>query len=307
MFKWFVVLVVIVFFPCFNLSGQNYFNSNLYHNNLYENPSFPLFNEYSVGILNYRNQWPANNLYTTYGVSIYHYIEDLSSNIGARIYYDNQYNGTFNQVAAGLNYAYKITVGRKNNLLFGLQGMYNYSSSNYSNLQFENQNTVIPETYKTDYLNINAGIGLVLNQQHFIGLSGTNLFSGNSEDSFVINGSYIGNIQLRNYYSDFFVQPLVAFSSDFTNLISRLGSNIEYNGFKAGLLFKTYDLDFSALVFLLGISFENNELVYTYDLNLSANVSLNPKMATHEVTFLRKLQYKGKRKKRYKAIKCPDI
>ncbi len=307
MFKWFVISVLFVFFPGSYLSGQNYFISNPYHNYLYQNPSFPLFNEYSLALLNYRNQWPASNLYSTYGIAYYHYAEKLSSNIGTRLYYDNQYNGTFNKVAAGLNYAYKITVGRTNNLLFGLEGIYNFRKSNYNNLQFENNSIATPEGYSKSFININAGMGLILNKEHFVGLSITNIFSGDTDDSFTVNGSYIGNIQLQNYYSGLYIQPLVALSGNRSYFKSYWGSNIQYNEFKAGLLFNTYDLNFSALTILLGISFENNEFVYTYDLNLSANVSLNPKMAAHEVTFLRKFQYKEKRKKRYKAIKCPDI
>ena len=120
------------------------------------------------------------------------------------------------------------------------------------------------------------------------------------------NLNYVGSIQVKNYYSEIFYEPVINISSDLTKLQLYYGGNVNYSGFKAGLLINQTELNINALIILLGISFENYDIVYTYDLNLSGAVTLNPKMAAHEVTFLRKFQYKGRRKRRG-AIKCPDI
>ena len=294
-------------FPFTLSQGQNYFISNLFNNQFYSNPSYPLVNEYSVLQLNYRNQWPVSNLYTSYGITYLHYADKLKSNFGAMVNYDNQFNGTFSKISPGINYAYKLQITRNNHLTFGLQGFYHYSSVNYSNLTFENQQNTIQGNQSQWYSSVNSGIGLIINQEHFIGLSGINLYSGSTQDDLLVNVTYIGDLKLNNYYSEVFFQPLINISTNFEWMLLTYGANIDYDGFKAGLALSQSGLSINTFIILLGISFENYEFVYTYDLNLSGAVSINPKMAAHEVTFLRKFQYKGRRTNRRGAIKCPDI
>jgi type IX secretion system PorP/SprF family membrane protein len=289
--------------------AQNYFVSNTYNNLTFTNPSFAQYNDYSLFQLNYRNQWPANNMYTSYGVAYFHNSDNLNSNFGAIVNYDQQYNGTFSQLAAGVNYAYKLKISRRSHFLFGLQTYYNHSAINYSGLTFQNDITAsIPTNQLSQFPSVHAGIGILFPDKHFLGASVNNILSYTEpftpKRSYSIN--YVGSLQVRGYYSEFYIEPMIRGYTDLTKVHIIYGSNINYYGFKAGLLLNQTNLSINGLIILLGINFENYEFVYTYDLNLSGVLTLNPKMATHEVTFLRKLQYKGRRNRRG-AIKCPDI
>lgn len=303
----FIIPLILFWLPVNIILGQNYFVSNIYHNQFYNNPSYPLVNESSILQLNYRNQWPVSNLYSSYGVAYLHYSEDLNSNFGAILNYDNQFNGTFSKISPGINYAYRFQIDRRSYIALGLQGFYNYSAINYSNLTFENPGSAISGNQSRWFPSVNSGIGLIINEEHFIGLSGINLYSGSEDEELLINASYIGDIKLNNYYSDVFFQPLINITTNLNWVLSNYGANIDYNGFKAGLALNQSNLSINTIIILLGISFENYEFVYTYDLNLSGAVTINPKMAAHEVTFLRKFQYKGRRTNHRGAIKCPDI
>jgi type IX secretion system PorP/SprF family membrane protein len=305
--KHILTVFVFLYFSSIIL-GQNYFVSNLYNNIVFSNPAYVHFHEFSFLQLNYRNQWPVSNLYSSYGVSYFHYAEDLNSNFGAILNYDNQYKGTFTKASLGLNYAYKLRIGQKSHFLFGLQGFYNLENVNYSNLTFENQTAIIPENSKKHYPTFNSGIGLLLRKEHFIGLAVNNINSpsGSTNSDLRLNLTYIGKIKSQGYYSNTFFEPLINISSNFDYIHFQYGGNINYEGYKAGLLIDQTGGNVNTLIILLGISFENYEFVYTYDINLSGAISINPKMAAHEVTFLRKIQYKEKSKHRG-AIKCPNI
>lgn len=293
---------------CSILLGQNYFVSNIYNNLTFSNPSYIHFFDYSIAQLNYRNQWPVSNLYTSYGVSYFHNAENLNSNFGAILNYDSQYKGTFTNAAIGLNYAYKLQTGRKSYFLFGLQGYYNFSNINYNNLTFENQVVGQPTGQSNRFPSVNVGIGYTLFEEHFIGISLNNLLSNSEypESNLIYNASYVGKIKAKSYYSEYYFEPILHISTDLDYIQLQYGSNLSYEGLKAGVLLNQTQLNVNTLIILLGISFENYEFVYTYDLNLSGAVTINPKMAAHEVTFLSKFQYKG-RSKRRGAIKCPDI
>ncbi len=290
--------------------GQNLFVSNLYNNLVFSNPSFAAFNEYSLIQLNYRNQWPIDGIYNTYGASYFHAAEDLNSNFGSIINYDTQLKGTYNTIAIGANYAYRLQTGRRSFFLFGISGSYNFQNLNYSNLTFDDPRIALPENQSRQYPVINSGISYIFNKTHLIGASVVNIypFVSNPLIQRGINFNYLGHIEPRSYRRLLitYIEPLVnTFWSNYTLEFS-YGANLGFQNLKGGLLINQTGISINSLVILLGISFENYEFIYTYDLNLSTSVTINPKMAAHEVTFLKKFQYKGRRKRRG-AIKCPDI
>lgn len=310
MFKKHKLLLTLLFSV---LSGhiilaQNYFVSNTYNNLVFSNPTYPHFFDHTIAQLNYRNQWPVSNMYTSYGLSYFHNADKLNCNFGAILNYDNEYNGTFSNLSAGLNYSYKFQASRRSHLIFGLQGLYSQASINYSQLQFEDATAVVMPNEKSIYPTINVGMAYLLQDQHYFGASLINLLSDKDfpNNNLTYTVSYIGHVKMKNYYSSVYFEPMLYFSTDLAYIQLQYGANLSYDGLKVGFSLNQTEINISTMVFLLGISFENYEFVYTYDLNLSGAVTINPKMAAHEVTFLKKLQYKG-RSKRRGAIKCPDI
>ncbi len=295
--------------PLSTLWGQNLFASNLYNNLVFSNPSLAGVNDFSLIQLNYKNQWPVDGIYNTYGASVFHSADELNSNIGFILNYDRQLQGVFNTINAGVNYTYKIQTHRRNHILFGLCGLYGYQELNYSNLTFENPLATTPANLSRTFPQFNAGISYMIRETHIIGFSLTNIypFTDNPLTKREYNISYLGHIETKGYNSLLtYIEPVgnILITSYKTEILT--GINFGLYNFKSGFLINFGDFIPNAVTILLGISFENYEFIYSYDLNLSGAVSINPKMAAHEVTFLRKFQYKGRRKRRG-AIKCPDI
>lgn len=306
-------IIRIYFFVCFTLltgtfaTGQNYFVSNLYNNIVFSNPSIPSFNNYSHLQLNYRNQWPVAGMYTTYGASFFHNAKSLNSNFGIILNHDRQLNSAFTSTSIGANYSYSLKTGYRTKLLFGLNGNYVFENLNYNRLNFEN-----PVSWPSERNNIpviNSGISFVLGNNHLLGFSVINILGNRSSNltSQEYNVCYIGEIEVRRRgNTPLLVEPLgeVSFKNNFLDI--SYGVNFGFSALKTGILLSQSNLKVNTATFLLGILYYNYEFIYTYDLNLSGAVSINPKMAAHEVTFLSKFQYKVKRKK-HGAIKCPKL
>lgn len=291
------------------LSGQNLFTSNLYNNIVFNNPSVASYNEYSIFQLNYRNQWPIDGIYNSYGVSYFQSVNKLNSNFGGVFTYDRQLKGAVSNISTGLNYSFKLQISRNNYLLLGLMGNYNYQSLNYNNLVFENPTINPPENQTLKFPSANFGTSLLLDEKHLIGISLVNIFSNptGQNNPLQLHINYLSQIEIGQFSQSIsYIEPLadIGFNKNYINFM--YGANVGFDAFKTGLLINQTGLNINAISFLLGISFENYDLIYTYDINLSGKVTLNPKMAAHEVTFLTKIQYK-KRTKHHKAIKCPKI
>lgn len=291
------------------LCGQNYFVSNLYNNLIFSNPAIASFNNFSFGQLNYRNQWPVADLYTTYGGAYFHSVENLNSNFGVVINHDRQFGSVFTKTSLGLNYAYSLKAGYWNKVLFGISGNYNIENNNFNQLTFENPILNIPENHNVWYPLINSGIAFVFGREHLIGISVNNILGQNTNNLLTreFHLSYIGRIKMKRIGNlPLMFEPIGDVYLKNNLLGSSFGCNLGFSSIKTGILFTQSNLNLSTTTFLLGILYDNYEFIYTYDLNLSGAISINPKMAAHEVTFLRKFEYKGKRKK-HRAIKCPKL
>jgi type IX secretion system PorP/SprF family membrane protein len=303
--------LVLLLFLCMTESifSQHIFVSNLYNNLVFSNPSLAGINKFSLLQLNYRNQWPIDGIYNTYGVSYFHSMEKLNSNIGAIFNYDRQYKGFLTNTSLGANYTYKLQVGRRNYLYFGLAGHYHLQKLNYNVLTFENAGTTMPENQSSSYPIINTGVTLSLNEVHYFGASATNVIP--LADPLFVNQmitlSYIAHIEGASYYSlPSFYEPIAAINLTKEFIEFKYGCNLGFYNVRTGILFSQTGMNINTMDLLLGIIYNNYEFIYTYGLNLSGAVTINPKIAAHEVTFLVKFQYK-RRRTRKGAIKCPDI
>lgn len=303
--------LVLLLFLCITKSvfSQHIFVSNLYNNLVFSNPSLAGINKFSLLQLNYRNQWPIDGIYNTYVVSYFHSMEKLNSNIGAVFNYDRQYKGFLTNTSLGINYTYKLQVGRRNYLYFGLAGHYYLQRLNYNALTFEDGTTVMAENRSESYPMINTGFTLSLNEEHYIGISATNVVPL-ADPLFVkqmITLSYLAHIEGARYYSlPSFYEPIAAINLTKEFIEFKYGCNLGFYNVKTGILFSQTGLSINSINLLLGIIYDKYEFIYVYDLNLSGAVTINPKIAAHEVTFLMKFQYKGRRTRKG-AIKCPDI
>ncbi|MBN1118930.1 MAG: PorP/SprF family type IX secretion system membrane protein [Bacteroidales bacterium] len=307
--KIYIILFLNSLVFCSVTYSQNYFTSNFYNNAVFNNPSLASINENSLLQMNYRNQWPVDGLFNTYGGAFFHAMSSLNSNVGVVLNHDRQYKGFLTNTTVGVNYSYKIKIAYRNYLSFGLNGSYNLRSLDYSNLHFENPGVVYLQSEQNHYPIINAGMTLTFQKDHNIGVSIVNIYP--FLDQPIMNRalclSYLSHIESNRYNTlPGYIEPMaeVYITEDF--LRYNYGINLGFYNIKSGILISQTGLNVNSIALLLGILFDNYEFIYAYDLNLSSAVSINPKMTAHEVTFLYKLQYKGRRKK-MGAIKCPKI
>jgi len=285
------------------------FKTDVSNNIVFINPSTIVYNDYSILQLNYSNHLPMNGLYSTYGVSYFHNLADLNSSIGISVIHDRQFKGSLTNTVVNAYYSYKTEIGFENALLFGLSGGYNFIKKDYSNLTFENNSFGIPVNSSKKYPDINTGLSFVINKIHILGLSVSNLMSKYKDNPFskTVNLSYYSQIENYNYHSLIsYIEPVINISVNSATNQILYGCNIGFSDFKTGILLNQSNFSVNSSTILLGISFENYDLIYTYNINLSGVVSINPKLAAHEVTFINKIQYK-KRRSKHKAIKCPKI
>lgn len=304
-----ILIMLIIGVSTNSLFAQNIFVSNLYNNIVFSNPSMVGINEFSIIQLNYKNHWPIDGIYNTYAASVFHHLDNFNSNIGASLTHDRQYKGYLTNSTVGLNYTYKLQTGYRNYLIFGLNGQYNLQRLNYNALTFENNPPPNLESRINHYPVINAGITISLYSKHNIGFSIINPvpLSEHPLAQRMLTLTYLGQFKSRSPYSlPSYIEPIAHINLSEDIIEVKYGGNIGLYNFKTGILVSQTSLRLNTVSFLLGISFDNSDFIYVYDLNLSSAVSINPKMAAHEVTFLRKFQYKGRRTRKG-AIKCPNI
>lgn len=305
-----ILLILIIYFVSSEWNfAQNLFPSNQYNNLIFENPAVAGINDFTLFQFNYRNHWPVDNIYNTYGASVFHSLNNLNSNLGLILNHDRQYRGYLTNTSIGFNYAYRFKIAYRNYLSMGMSGSYSFQNLNYNQLTFENPGTVLPGNETNQYPILNAGAVLTLQKTHHIGAAIINIypFTEQPVSARKLNVFYFSHYELKSYSAvPGFYEPIFAIDLTQDMLQFKYGVNLGIYNFKAGALVSQTGIHINTATFLLGILFENYEFIYCYDLNLSTSVSVNPKMAAHEVTFLNKIQYKG-RSKRKGAIKCPKI
>lgn len=292
------------------LSSQEYYTSNHSDNLLYLNPSYSNTFNSSLLNINYRNQYPFSS-YINYNASYFQNIESLHSNFGALLSHEQQNHGIFSHSSISLNYAYKFNISRNSYLSAGLRGGYNLSSVDYSALTFENGNGSYLESQSMYFPDFSFGITAIIEDKTFFGVSINHLFEPGKYNSEKIRRlysiSFSGKYNLSRSYNSNIFEPIVVLIYQEPRSSVYYGGNLYFFNFIGGvLLHQDFSFNFSYASILLGISYENYKIIYSYDLNLSRKLLFSHKMAAHEVTFLISLQYKDKRKKRG-AIKCPKF
>lgn len=307
--KLIIILILIVSKSILDLNAQNLFVSNLYNNLVFETPSIAGINDYSILQFNYRNQWPIDGIYNTYSASYFHSLDHLNSNVGIILNHDRQYKGFLTNSSVGVNYVYKLHTGYRRFLYMGISGHYFLQRLNTGALTFENNTVGFQENRINTYPYINTGLTYSLYNIHFFSFSVSNVvpLTNHPLAGRVFSLSYLAHIKSHSHYGlPSYFEPIIAVNKAEDYLEFKYGGNLGFYNVKGGLLISQTGIKLNTTSFLLGIMFENIEFIYTYDLNLSGAVSINPKMAAHEVTFLSKFQYKRRRTRRG-AIKCPKI
>lgn len=293
--------------------GQDTHYSNLNENLNLINPSAITSIDMPLLQLTYRNQWPGSASFVTYSGAFYYNLPTLKSAAGIQFIRDDQGKGIMSTTGIDLVYGYRTNIFSNNiSLAAGLSGGYNFFAVNLSKLHFEN-NQIPAVNDRSEYADFSAGFELGIMNQTFFGSSITHLTAPTISSGNKIFRKYCvslrGNYDLSKPYQHqkLSLEPLLitTLQENFVEIL--YGGRVNYSTVYGGAYLRQNNkFNIDAIIFLLGISFGNNELFYSYDLNLSgADASFN-KLASHEVTFLHKFEYTKNRNKKG-AIKCPKF
>lgn len=264
------------------------------------------FSKTPYSLFGVRSQWPASGNYKIYTASYYHHKANIPQTIGANIEYQTQniYNTIY---ALRLHYSYKLSIDDNLQVTPNVSVGFKANNINYGRLTFEDLATVSQQENETNIRpNFYLGSSVLYKKAHLfaVSINPNGLYSDNTSNEVLVG--YTG--QIKSYIS-----PLLVISPQFLyNFYNSLhefqyGVKTIYKPFVAGIYTRHNEkFNFNAAIILLGTCWENYELNYAYDINLTNEFTFFNGLGAHEVTFSVKFRYKRKSIMR-KAIKCPTF
>ncbi len=308
--------------------------SQFYSAPQYLNPGFTgLTAEHRI-VANYRNQWPGvKRAYQTYMVSYDNNLSDVNSGIGITIMQDRASFAGLSHTQAVLNYAYRFTVKKFNEIRAGIGFSYNYKNVNYGKLTFNDQlitgsaTSVETNNYQPkQFIGINAG-ALYNSPKIWLGVTGKHLNQPNTSMTgqlerlplFVgVHGGYRYVIESKGTNSSILTK-YVAFSFNYRHQLKndQLDLGFYYcqlpltvGVWYRGIPFKKYK-NFSnneSLAILVGFEVPNKHLKigYSFDLTISS-LGVNNTFGAHEISLVYEIADKAKYKSRKVLVTVPKF
>ncbi|MDA3953839.1 MAG: PorP/SprF family type IX secretion system membrane protein [Bacteroidales bacterium] len=307
------------------LKGQDPQFSQFYSSPLNLSPSLAGADEFSRIIANYRNQW-ANlpEAYKTYSFSFDHFISDYKSGIGVMVLRDQE-GGVYNTTTVGLAYSYVIEVNHNIKVRPGLQATYYNRSVQYSNLDFADElsrgsssSIEIPKNEQVNHYDFAFSL-LTYTDNYWIGATGDHLLALNKQ--FANDPTYpslkvmlYGGGRFKLYENvrsrtDKFISVSFLYKNQAGFNQVDIGANYEKEPFRIGIWFRGIPAfgqtaDLNAVVLLVGYTFKDILINYSYDISTSRLLASTG--GAHEVSIAYRLDF-GKNKRKYKmgAVPCP--
>jgi type IX secretion system PorP/SprF family membrane protein len=325
-------LILIICFICQAINGksQDAFFSQFFANRLYLNPAWAGIGDEKRLFMNYRNQYPSiGSVYKTYTLSYDQYVEALNGGLGFSVSDDVQGAGAINQLAFSAMYSYSFKVGRSLSLAGGLQTTGISRSINASGFEFGDQYNP-----NTGEVNMGGGSEIYGNSSKIFpdfsaGLAGfykksyggismfhllkpyqsesTNPESRLPRKLTLFVGTYIPVYEKRLGKEVLQLNPNLIFiqQKNLNQLFYGL-ETLYKERFVSGIwLRQNLGFKYSALIFSVGISFDNLRLRYSYDAGFSKPSVQIPTMGSHEISMI--IALAENKKIKHKAIKCPKF
>jgi type IX secretion system PorP/SprF family membrane protein len=274
----------------------------------------------------YRNQWPAMNAaFVTYCASYIQPVERMNSTFGISLVHDNQAKGAIvNTTLSGI-YAYTVRASELIRLTGGLRLSYVFQGVNENRFIFETDITgsssgsepIDYDNYRSGYGDFSLGMNMNYDDRYFSGIAVSHLTQPvrrNGEPELLsISRRYVAHLSVKfdistGYRSkDIMLLPGIQFQQQKHYQEIVYGANCEINPFVFGLWARQdAGFKFDAVILLAGFSWQAYNFHYAYDVNMKNIQFFSTGMGAHEVTFLYRFQYNGKRKNRG-SLKCPKI
>jgi len=305
--------------------------SQFYAAPIYTNPAFAGASKKIRFAANARNQYTGlNKTYRTAIASIDGYVSKMQSGLAAIVSADQAGDGYLTTVSLAGIYSYNLNINRNWSANFALQAEIKQRSYDFNKFIFGDQlDPVLGLRYQTaeitgqeqrTFPNFGAG-ALIYSEYFYAGAAIHNLLEPNqsfllsneTSQPFLLPRRYTvhlgANISLTNSRFDanrVYLSPNLLFMSQRDFYQINIGTYIKKQALTAGMWFRQTSRNSDALIFLLGLRFQNFRIGYSYDLTIS-----NAKSATvgsHEISIAFEIKTPSKSQSRMgKPIKCPDL
>ena len=311
--------------------------SQYYANPLYLNPAYAGATECGRVGLNYRNQYPSlSNAFVTYNISYDQSMPGINSGFGLLVMNDAQGDGGLVRSSIAAFYSYDLKATNEINVRFGVKAAYYQEKLNWDKFVFASE--IDPTTgnvgpgfpgysqeqapSKDNITAIDFAAGFVMNysDKFFVGLAADHITQPSlsfydTDDSKLpmkitvnagasINASRggLGN----GYGDDIIIQPnLLYMQQDKFHQLSA-GLYVTKYPFVIGTWYRHNFQNADAIVALLGITYNNIRIGYSYDFTVS-NIG-GKAGGAHEISFAWDFcLYKEKARRRIRAIKSPSF
>ena len=330
--KCFVIVVLLILTYNVGIAQDAEF-SQYYANPLYLNPAYAGSTECGRFGLNYRNQYPSlSNAYVTYNASYDQSLPGINSGFGFLVMNDAQGDGGLVRTSVGAYYSYDLKVSNFINIRFGVKGAYYQEKLNWEKFIFASQidpttgnisNTNgEPPPSKDNISTVDFGAGVVLNHtdKFFVGLAVDHLtqpslsFYENNDSKLpmkiTVNGGVLINATTGGLGNvgrgDLIIQPNVLYMQQEKFHQLNAGLYINKYPFVLGAWFRHNFENADAVVALVGITYNNLRIGYSYDFTVS-QVGGNAGGA-HEISFAWDFcLYKESSRRHIRAIKSPSF
>jgi len=301
--------------------------SQFYSSPLYLSPSLAGATEQSRFIANYRNQWTSlPDAYTTYAFSFDHYMNNYKSGIGLLVLREQE-GGVYNTTRAGLAYSYAIDVNRNLKVRPGLSATYYNRNIDYSKLDFADElsrdatGTIeIPKNEQINHYDFALSL-LAYTEQYWLGATSDHLLALNKQFNddptypalkiMVYGGARFKFFEsVRSKQDKFFSLSFLYKNQAGFNQLD-LGVNYENEPFRIGVWFRgvpAFDdsADFNGVVLLVGYSF--NDILINYSYDISTSKLLSSTGGAHEISIAYRFDWSwGGRKNKMGAVPCPSF
>ncbi len=315
------------------VSAQDPEFSQYYANPLYLNPAYAGSTECGRIGLNYRNQYPSlSNAYVTYNISYDQSLSGINSGFGFLVMNDAQGDGGLVRTSAAVYYSYNLKVSNQIDIRFGAKGAYYQEKLNWEKFIWASQidpttgydpslqGETPPSKDNISVVDFAAGLVMSYTDKFFIGVAVDHLtqpslsFYDNSNSKLPMkitanagvsinatNGG-LGNASI----GDIIIQPNVLYMQQENFHQLNAGLYINKYPFVIGGWFRHNFQNPDAIVALVGITYNNFRIGYSYDFTVS---QVGGKAGgAHEISFAWDFcLYKESARKHIRAIKSPSF
>ncbi|MDG1901989.1 MAG: type IX secretion system membrane protein PorP/SprF [Bacteroidales bacterium] len=322
----YVIILFLAVITCTAVKAQDPEFSQFYANPLYLNPAYAGSVDCGRLGLNYRNQYPSlANAYVTYNASYDQSLPSINSGFGLLVMNDAQGDGGLVRTSAALFYSYNLTVSNSINIRFGVKGAYYQEKLNWNKFIFASQidpttgnidpNSGEPPPTKDNITAVDFAAGAVMSYSDlfFVGVAVDHLtqpslsFYQNSDSKLpmkvTVNAGAMINASSRG---DLLISPNVLYMQQENFHQLNAGLYINKYPFVVGGWFRHNFQNPDAVVALLGLTYNNLRVGYSYDFTVS-QVGTTAGGA-HEISFAWDFCiYKENSRKHIRAIKSPSF